>query len=156
MCDAPNGRGGAWHRDGVNIVVPTATTAIQKVSPAGGVPTAVTTLGQGENAHERPSFLPAGGRHFFFYAVTGLHPAPVYLASLDSAERKRLLNVDSTNVVYTGGYLLFLSETTLMAQAFDARRLVLTGEASSIAEQIQTQPAGSYTVGVFSASEVGH
>ena len=36
------------------------------------------------------------------------------------------------------GHLLFLRETTLMAQPFDARRLALTGDAFPIAEQIQT------------------
>ena len=39
----------------------------------------------------------------------------------------------------TQGYLLFLRETTLMAQPFDARRLALTGDAFPIAEQIQTK-----------------
>ena len=69
----------------------------------------------------------------------GQQAGPIYLASLDSAERKLLLNADSTNVLYTQGHLLFLRETTLMAQPFDARRLVLTGDAFPIAEQIQTQ-----------------
>ena len=76
------------------------------------------------------------------------------MGSLDSAERKLLLNADASNVIYTQGYLLFLRETTLMAQPFDARRLVLTGDAFPIAEQIQTQ--GFFPPsGVFSASENG-
>jgi Tol biopolymer transport system component len=48
---------------------------------------------------------------------------------------------------------MFLRETTLMAQPFDAQRLELTGDAFPIAEQIQTQ--GAPLAGVFSASENG-
>src|ERR1700752_621380 len=53
-----------------------------------------------------------------------------------------------------GGYLLFLQETTLMAQRFDLRHLELTGDAFPIAEQIRTQGAAAPN-GVFSASESG-
>jgi hypothetical protein len=52
--------------------------------------------------------------------------------------------------------VLFLRDTTLMAQPFDASRLVLTGDAFPVAEQIQTQLiAGSVLSGIFSASENG-
>jgi serine/threonine protein kinase/Tol biopolymer transport system component len=156
LCDAPNNRGGAWSRDGMIVFNPANTVALHKVPAAGGVPTAATVLGPGESAHRRPFFLP-DGRHFLYSAysaTTGAEGMPIYVASLDSAERKLLLNADSNNVLYTQGHLLFLRETTLMAQPFDARRLVLTGEAFPIAEQIQT----SGTVppnGLFSVSENG-
>jgi Tol biopolymer transport system component len=154
LCDAPEGFGGSWNREGVIIFPPTASSALQKVSAAGGMPTAATKLEQGEVGHRMPFFLP-DGQHFFYRAaarglITG---GPIYLASLDSSERKLMLNADSSNVLYTQGHLLFLRETTLMAQPFDARRLVLTGEAFPIAEQIQTQ--GNPLAGVFSASENG-
>src|SRR5207249_4921780 len=46
------------------------------------------------------------------------------------------------------GYLLFLREATLMAQAFDERRLELVGEAFPVVEQV-----GSYrAVGFYSVS----
>ena len=118
------------------------------------MPTAATVLGQGETDSQAPFFLP-DGRHFLYRAITGPAGGPIYLASLDSAERKLLLNADSANVLYTQGHLLFLRETTLMAQPFDARRLVLTGEAFPIAEQIQTSKRHCPPYGVFSASENG-
>ncbi len=136
------------------VFSPAQNSSLQKVSAAGGVPTAATVLGQGESGgHRMPFFLP-DGRHFLYRAnKAGGGGGPVYLASLDSSERNLLLNSDSSNVLYTQGHLLFLRETTLMAQPFDARRLVLTGEAFPIAEQIQTQ--GNPPAGVFSASENG-
>jgi serine/threonine protein kinase len=70
LCDAPDGVGGTWSRDGVIVFAPTLSSGLQKVSAAGGVPTAATTLGQGETRHVRPSFLP-DGRHFLYRAYTG-------------------------------------------------------------------------------------
>jgi serine/threonine protein kinase/Tol biopolymer transport system component len=153
LCDAPNNRGGTWGRDGVIVFNPANLVALQKVSESGGVPTAATVLGQGETAHMRPSFLP-DGQHFLYRAYTGTAAGPIYLASLDSTERKALLSVDSQNVFYTQGHVLFLRETALMAQPFDPRHLVLTGEPFPIAEQIQTTGTNP-PYGVFSTSENG-
>jgi Tol biopolymer transport system component len=154
LCDAPEVLGGTWNHEGVIVFSPAQNSALQKVSAAGGVPSAATVLGQGEAVgHRMPFFLP-DGRHFLYRASkAGERGGPVYVASLDSSERKLLLNSDSSNVLYTQGHLLFLRETTLMAQPFDLRRLALTGEAFPIAEQIQTQ--GNPPAGVFSASENG-
>ncbi len=154
LCDSGAGVGGTWSRDGVIVFAPKTTSGFQKVSASGGMPTAATALAEGELGHRRPFFLP-DGRHFLYYsagsATTG---GAVYVSSLDSAERKFLINSDSVNVVYSQGHLLFVRETTLMAQPFDARRLTLTGEAFPIAEQIQTTNINpSYAV--FSASENG-
>jgi len=67
LCDAPTGQGGAWSRDGVIVfeATTTANSALQKVSAAGGTPTAATVLAQGEIRHQRPYFLP-DGRHFLY------------------------------------------------------------------------------------------
>jgi Tol biopolymer transport system component len=153
LCDAPGPpAGGTWNRDGVIVFAPTTRSALQKVSASGGVPTAATVLGQRESAHWQPIFLP-DGRHFLYHVNPSPAGGSTYLASIDSAERKLLLSADSTNVLYSQGHLLFLRETTLMAQPFDTRRLELTGEAFPIAEQIQVQGTNPY--GVFSTSENG-
>jgi eukaryotic-like serine/threonine-protein kinase len=155
LCDSGPGFGGTWSRDGVIVFAPTGTSGLQKVSASGGVPTAATELGAGEVGHRRPFFLP-DGRHFLYYAARSGTPgrSSVYVSSLDSAERKLLLSSDSVNVVYSQGHLLFLRETTLMAQPFDARRLIVTGEAFPIAEKIQTTSTNPH-YGYFSASENG-
>jgi Tol biopolymer transport system component len=154
LCDSQEVLGGTWNHQGVIVFSPAQNSALQKVSAAGGVPTAATVLGQGEAVgHRMPFFLP-DGRHFLYRAnKAGERGGPVYVASLDSSERKLLMNSDSSNVLYTQGHLLFLRETTLMAQPFDPQRLALTGEAFPIAEQIQTQ--GNPPAGVFSVSENG-
>jgi serine/threonine protein kinase len=154
LSDAPDNRGGTWSREGVIVFNPGNRTALQRVPVSGGVPASATVLAQGEVGHYRPSFLP-DGKHFLYRGATGSEASgPIYLGSLDSPERKLLLTADASNAVYTEGYLLFLRETTLMAQPFDLRRLVLTDSAFPIAENIQTQ--GNFPPsGVFSASENG-
>jgi Tol biopolymer transport system component len=158
LCDAADNVGGAWSRDGLIVFAQyhgfaRFKPALQKVSASGGAPTPATVLAEGETTQLLPFFLP-DGRHFLYRSndvTTGIRP--IYLASLDSAERKLLLNGDSPNVLYTQGHLLFLRDTMLMAQPFDVRRLVLTGDAFPIVEQIQIQ--GGISSGVFSASDNG-
>jgi Tol biopolymer transport system component len=153
LCDAAPGISGAWSRGGVIVFSPAGGTALQKVPAAGGAPTPATALGQGETGHSRPAFLP-DGQHFVYRALAGAAPrTPAFLASLGSADRSRLMDVDSTNVLYSQRHLLFLRETTLMAQPFDPDRLVLAGEPFPVAEQIQT--IGGPAFGFFSASDSG-
>jgi hypothetical protein len=122
LCDTSDALGGAWSPHGVIVFAPRNPLALQKVSASGGVPTAATVLGPGEMGQRRPFFLP-DGRHFLYYALTsgGAGSGSIYLASLDSNERKLLLNSDAGNVLYSQGHLLFLREATLMAQRFDTR-----------------------------------
>jgi hypothetical protein len=52
------------------------------------------------------------------------------------------------------GYLLFVRNTTLMAQPFDTDKLETTGEALAVAEQVDVDNAGvGVAVGYFSASQ---
>jgi eukaryotic-like serine/threonine-protein kinase len=153
LCDAPDPRAGTWNRDGVIVFAPTPSSALQRVSAAGGVPTAATTLAQDEAVHMRPFFLP-DGQHFLYRPSTGPGGGPAYVGSLNSFERKFVLNADSSNVVYSQGYLLFLRESTLMAQPFDAQRLVLTGDAFPIAESVRDSGTINPS-GIFSVSENG-
>ena len=72
LCDAPTGQGGAWSRDGVIVfeAITTANSALQKVSAAGGTPTAAVVLAEGEIRSQRPFFLP-DGRHFLYETDEG-------------------------------------------------------------------------------------
>ena len=76
----------------------------------------------------------------------------IYVGSLDSSDRVRLIDADS-NVQYASpGYLLFTRGQILMAQAFDARALRVTGTPQRIAEGLRYTRSG-ITYGFFSASD---
>jgi dipeptidyl aminopeptidase/acylaminoacyl peptidase len=102
-----------------------------------------------EANHLRPAFL-ADGRHFL-YRVQGGPNAGYYVTELGSKERTHVLGADVGNVAVARGRLLFLRESTLLAQPFDMRQLALTGEAVPVAEQIGRY--GASGVGSFSASD---
>lgn len=123
LCAAPNNRGGIWNRDGIIVFSQNNGQELQKISAAGGTPSAATVLGQGEPFHRRPVFLP-DGRHFLYTLTpSSARETLTYLASLDSAKRTLLLSIESTNIAYTQGHILFVRKGALMAQPFDAQRL---------------------------------
>jgi Tol biopolymer transport system component len=154
LCDTSPGLSGTWSPAGVIVFSTAAGTALQRVSASvGGAPTAATELTGNETGHARPLFLP-DGRHFVYRATVGLETrGTAYVASLDPSERIKVAEVDSTNVVYSQGHLLFLRESTLIALRFDVDRIATRGEPFPVAERIQR--FGVLPYGFFSASANG-
>ena len=112
------------------------------VSAEGGTPARVTQLdaSRRERNHFWPEFLP-DGRHFLYMATAldanGARVTPtVYVASLDSTDRKPLAQTHSKMVYAPPGYLLFVQEGALLAQRFDAAALELRGEPATVAEGV--------------------
>jgi serine/threonine protein kinase len=154
LCNAPNGRGGAWNRDNVIVFAPGVRSGLSKVSAAGGEPSPVTTLDSSrqENTHRFPQFLP-DGRHFLYFARSiQRENSAIYVSSIDQPQAKRIISTD-TGVAYAPGYLLFTRETALMAQAFDVASLALTGAPFSVAEQVGHRRTNNESY--FSVSETG-
>ena len=88
-----------------------------------------------ENTHRNPSFLPDGD-HFLYSIIGNGDQNGVYVGSLDG-KTKKLLVRDLTSAVYAEpGYLLFVRRDTLFAQAFDPRRLELSGQPFFVAEHV--------------------
>jgi eukaryotic-like serine/threonine-protein kinase len=142
---------GTWGRDGIILLVRGPGAPIQSVPDSGGALVDVTKKIDGVSRFQ-PQFLP-DGRHFLYY-VTGVSSEAngIYVASLeDDAQAKRLLPDGSvakyvpSEVPGRSGYLLFIRETTLMAQPFDADTVTLTGQMFPVAE----------SVGRFSVSQNG-
>jgi eukaryotic-like serine/threonine-protein kinase len=143
LADAPLGRGGSWSRQGVIIFASSNTVGpLLRVSSAGGA----SSPTQGR----LPWFLP-DGRHFLYQSQPG--DLAILVGSLDGGASKLVMEAGS-EALYAQGHILFLRNGTLMAQPFDPKRLMTSGEAVPIAEQIQTV-LNSGTVGVFSVSETG-
>ena len=133
LCRVQNGEGGTWNVDGTIVFAPDGTGGLYRVSDAGGTPVPVTTLdaSRKEQSHRYPWFLP-DGRHFVFVTLPNRR---LHLGSLDSPEHIDLLGVES-KALYADGYLLFVRNSTLLAQPFDATRLRVMGESFPIAEDI--------------------
>jgi len=140
ICAAPNGRGGAWSRDGVIVFSPDALHGLSRVSSSGGTPTELTTLDASrfETSHRWPVFLP-DGRHFLYMAANfaGKTSAnAIFVGSIDSTE-KRFVVSSSANATYVEpGFLLYLRDRTLVAQPFNARTFALTGEPRTLSDDV--------------------
>ena len=158
ICDAPNGRGGAWSERDVIVFAPEMTSGLSRVSAAGGMPAQITRLGQSEGdfTHRWPTFLP-DARHFLYWGgtpfATSAPNSGIYLGALDSTEAKFLVRADSNALYAPPGYLLYLRGETLMAQPFDAGSLKLKGDALPIAEHVSSPQA--FHRGLFTLSGTG-
>jgi len=141
ICDAPDGRGGSWNQQGDIVFTPTVNSPIYRVSASGGPISQLTKQdpSKNETTHRWPWFLP-DGRHFIFLAGSTFTPSEsatnsIMMGSLDSKETKFVLHTHY-QAEYASGHMLFLRQSTLMAQPFDAKRFELTEEAVPIAEAV--------------------
>jgi Tol biopolymer transport system component len=138
------GRGGAWGPEGVILFCPRPIGTLYQVSAAGGTPFPVTALDEtrAEVAHGFPQFLPDGRQFLYLAASSRPGESSIRAGSLDSIESKVLLSAD-TGAAYAPNLpghppsLLFAHDGALMAQAFDARRLELSGERIVVVPEVR-------------------
>jgi eukaryotic-like serine/threonine-protein kinase len=159
LCDAPNGRGGTWSRDGVIVFTPDSFGGMSRVSSSGGSPAEITRLdvSRAEQSHRWPVFLPDGEHFLYLGANFGgqLENNAIFLGSLHSQER-RLLASTSANAAYAEpGYLVYMRDNkTLVAQLFDRRRYVLGGEPHTVSDDVLYTPLVDRAIFSVSGGEV--
>lgn len=123
-------------------------------SIGGGAERSVSTLDTKlqESGYFWPHFLP-DGRHFLYFARSSEPKnSAIYVGSLDSPERLRILEAESMAIYFEPGYLVFRRGETLWVQPFSASKLTVTGDPVRIADQIAIGPNG---FGAFSVSRNG-
>jgi eukaryotic-like serine/threonine-protein kinase len=149
--NAPAAAGGTWNRDGTILFVPDYRKGLYRVVASGGAPgTVIVKDASKYSVYAWPKFLP-DGKHFLYLAGAA-DPAleGTYFASLDGKENRLLLRQFS-RATYASGFLLYLRNSTLMAQTFDPERGELKGDAHPVAERVLE----GLIVGFFDASENG-
>ena len=158
LCDASDGRGGTWNREGDILFTPSVNAALYRVSASGGPATPVTILdpSRSELSHRWPQFLP-DGRHFIYLAgsvfTSKENPTnTIRLGSLDSKQSDLVLH-SHAGAIYGSGQILFLRQDTLMAQPFDVEHLKLAGGAIPVADPVPE--VAVFSKGLFSVSENG-
>ena len=154
LCDARSQRGGTWGPDNTIVFSP-ASGGLRRISAHGGQAVEFTDQAPGEGDHFRPQFL-AGTRHVL-YRVTAPNGRNnrYYVTSLDSPERRLIAMLDSGNVVYARGHLLFMQNNTLMAQPFDTKTLTVAGAPRPVAQGVLLSTGSPPVFGVFSVSQTG-
>src|SRR5262249_17201615 len=98
------------------------------------------------------------GKHFLYLAANfseKLEYNAIFLGSLDSQERRLLVNTSANAAYAEPGYLLYLQDSkTLVAQPFDRRRYVLTGEPHTLSDELLYTPRVDRAVFSVSSGEV--
>jgi serine/threonine protein kinase len=144
ICDAPNGRGGTWNREGVIVFTPDAAGGLSRVSVSNRSPVKISEpdTSRQETSLRWPVFLP-DGKHFIYLTANfsgHTETNAIFMASLDSQEKRQIVSARA-NAVYTEpGYLFYLRENTLVAQPFDRKRYVLSGEPRSVSDEVLFLP----------------
>jgi len=144
LCDAPFGRGGTWNKDGVIIFSPEVIGGLYRVSASGGMaaPISDPDTSRGETSHRWPVFLP-DGKHYLYLAANfaGQKGAnAVYVGSLDSKEKRFVVEATANAAYAAPDYLLYYRDKTLLAQRFDPKGFTLSGEPTTILTDIQYLP----------------
>jgi hypothetical protein len=152
---------GAWGADGA-ILIGLVNDGIYRIPAAGGPPAPVTApdAARGETRHLLPQFL-SGGRRFLYIAGSSRPGgSALWAASLDSVERTEVMPMQSsfTFVPFTPGdtqgYLVYLRDRVLVAQAFDSAKLRAIADPYALAPSVAANPAIGTLVsnGDFSAT----
>ena len=139
LCPALYDWVGTWGRDGTILFsqIPPSEPGIFRVSDRGGVP--VRVLGADPSdpvALLWPQFLPDGRRFLFQALAPNMTSRELRVGSLDSREVRAITQLVSRFEYAEPGYLIYVRDTTLFAQPFDARKAAFSGEPIPLAENV--------------------
>ncbi len=144
VCQTPPvARGAVWGEDGVIYFSPHYSSGLQKVPADGGQPEALSTVdtAAGESNHLLPEILP-GGEAILYTVWKGgtFDEASVWSLSLLTGERRQLVESATSPRYVEPGYLVFARDTSLLAVAFDPKRLTVLGGAVPVLDGVWSDP----------------
>ena len=154
VCDAQPEGIPSWLGETILISQYSRNPGLYRVPAAGGTPERLTSIEKRPTFW--PSFLPDGQR--FLYTTIQARgddsdiDHELRVGNLDGSPGHSIGRIHS-RAIYSDGYLLFVRDGALMAQPFDLESAQLTGEATSLVDQVHYfRSIGS---GVFSVSTNG-
>jgi Tol biopolymer transport system component/predicted Ser/Thr protein kinase len=158
LCSAENFPSGSWGDDGNIIAALQTYGGLSRISSASGTSAAVTKLAEGETMHRWPQVLPGSDAVLFTaYTGGGAEDANIDAFSFKTHQRKRLVHGGEMARYVADqngeGYLIYLHQNTLLAVAFDPRKLATAGTAQPILDDVR--PMGQTYRGDFDISRTG-
>src|SRR6202047_2493322 len=142
LSDVSGYRGGDWGEDGTIIFPRQFTSVLYSVPAAGGAAAEVTHLDAAriETTHRWPQFLPGGKAVLFtgssdnnFFGHSTVEAAP-----LDTGVPKVLVENAYFGRYLPGGYLAYVSQSTVFVVPFDAQALKITGTAIPVVQGVDS------------------
>ena len=134
ICDADDGRGGAWAPDGTIVFSPEPTGGLLRVSDAGGQPVPLTKPPDSNLSHRWPQFLPDGNHVLFLSIKPGTPLGDLMVVSVKSGESKKVASDHNNLSLYSNHKLLWVRGNTLLAQSFDPSTFSLGTDQQVLAE----------------------
>src|SRR5262249_59282609 len=112
------------------------------VADSGGPCTSLISpdTSRGEAQYWLPYFLPNGKDFLFQARNTNPEESEIRAASLDGGTSKFTLKVQSRHAYAAPGYLFFVRHSILMAQPFDVKRLILSGQMLPVVQSVANNP----------------
>lgn len=144
--------GATWGPDD-RIYFGSGKMGLRAVPASGGDPVTITTPRPGEDVHGVPEFLP-GGRHLMFTAwrIDDVDHANVDVLSLDTGERRTILEGVSGARYFATGHLAYMKRGALFAVRFDLRTLRTHGAAVQVLGGVATSDGGAEPLYAASAN----
>jgi hypothetical protein len=159
VCRADNVFGMTWDQSGI-VIGQGAKGIIRCPANGGGAPQQLASVEAGEEA-DGPQILPGGNTLLFTIAKTAEGPsrwdtARVVVQSLESHERKTVLEGGSAARYVPTGHVLYARGGTIFAIPFDVSRARVSGQAVAVVQGVR-RTAGGVTGGAqFAVSNNGH
>ena len=139
LASAPNGRGGAWSRDGFIVFAPTTKGGLFRVPATGGEVTQLTRADANnhEASHRWPQILPDNRHFLFFVQSTSSEAHAIYVGDLKtSAPPRKVVSSPLSGAFAPPDRLLFVADEALMAARFDLTKLQVIGDAVPLVTKV--------------------
>jgi Tol biopolymer transport system component/tRNA A-37 threonylcarbamoyl transferase component Bud32 len=142
--------GGSWSARG-DVLIGT-THGVLRVDAAGG---ALKPVADAEEFGFWPEFLPDGDRFFYVSEIEpgvgrGADNLGIHVRSLSDPAFRRLILPVPSRAIFADGYLLYVSESALMARPFDPETLAFAGDPVVVAnglDYFRSHGGATFTVG---------
>ena len=146
------GSDGSWSSQGVILFDGGPADPIWRVPAGGGT---VTVAMKPDAARKEvglawPTFLP-DGKHYLYAVNDANGPVGLRVGTLDEEGSTALGDVQ-TRFEYAAGYLVYVSQSTLVARPFSVKTRTFTGDPFPVTDKIQVQSLGLVD---FSMSQAG-
>ena len=147
--------GAQWPKNDTIVFGSGFPSPVYHVSADGGQPKALTELDRTKGEHHGfPRMLPGGEALLFSVSIGNFEASHIEVVSLQSGERKRVLD-DVYFVEYVpSGHLIYGRQETLFAVPFDVSRREVTGPATPVVTDVLMDRM-EHRAPVFTVSESG-
>jgi eukaryotic-like serine/threonine-protein kinase len=139
--------GGTWGKDGTILFSPNINGGVYRI-PESGQSSPILVVPDGRS----PRFLEDGRRFLFTGAPSGAEGG-IFLSTLGSSDRRRLLDANVA-IPAPPGYLLYSRQGALFIQGFDAVGETLTGVEIPVAQRVSISTDGAAASVTASATGV--